>query len=218
MAANTTDHVQIALDSQLEAAVYAADRALTKRLLAAGASPHARSYANRTLLHFAREPSAVNILLKHGADIEARDHSGLTPLNLFVRDLHVDLARLLIELGADIQTRDDQGRTPLAYCILSHNRDTLRDLAAAGADLDAPIQSTIRPLHLAAAQGRDDLFFDLIEAGARAPKRTLNLCASIARRDNHTELAERIQAFIEARDLSRGIRNPINKNRPTRRI
>ena len=47
-----------------------------------------------------------------GADVNAKDRYGYTPLYLAWKS---DLAELLIANGADLNTKDNQGRTPMPH-------------------------------------------------------------------------------------------------------
>ena len=64
----------------------------------------------------------MRLLLKAGADIEARDSQGQTPLLATIDD---DVAMALIVAGADITARDDAGTTVLANAKSSHLKKTL---------------------------------------------------------------------------------------------
>ena len=43
----------------------------------------------------------IRLLIAKGANLEAKDHDGRTPLLLVVRRARIDMVRLLLELGAD---------------------------------------------------------------------------------------------------------------------
>jgi len=57
--------------------------------------------------------SLVNLLISHGANVNAKDKLGRTPLHL--TSDNVDLAELLIEKGANMNARDRNDQTPLDY-------------------------------------------------------------------------------------------------------
>ncbi|PGH21390.1 hypothetical protein AJ80_03307 [Polytolypa hystricis UAMH7299] len=68
---------------------------------------------------------ALQVLLEYGADLNARDKRGATPLNWAV-DVRDDAEagisveeriKLLIEHGADVNAKDNQGRTPLSIAL-----------------------------------------------------------------------------------------------------
>jgi ankyrin repeat protein len=73
--------------------------------------------SGRTMLHaFAahEDERGVRWLLEHGADVGARDTSGMTPLHVaFRRNTGVRTVGALLEHGADPKLRDNDGKTPL---------------------------------------------------------------------------------------------------------
>ncbi len=56
----------------------------------------------------------VKLLLEHGADVNARQEKGATPLHGAAQSGEVDVAQLLLEYGAEVNAKLDDGRTPLA--------------------------------------------------------------------------------------------------------
>ena len=84
-----------------------ADMERAKRLLDLGANIDARTQSRGTALHFAAEftPKAVQFLCDNGADIEALDADGRTPLQ-HAREWPL-CAKILIERGADYTSAFD---------------------------------------------------------------------------------------------------------------
>jgi ankyrin repeat protein len=67
---------------------------------------------------------AADILLRYGADVNARGDQGYTPLHYAARMGNTDVAELLLKQGADATLKDDRGRTPMD---LAHD-PTMQDL------------------------------------------------------------------------------------------
>ncbi|GBG31525.1 Acyl-CoA-binding domain-containing protein 1 [Hondaea fermentalgiana] len=88
---------------------------------------------NETLLHMAcdRDDAAmVDALIELGADVEARDVDGLTPLGYALMNDHADLARHLVsQHGANLEARGDDGDPILSMCGPALSQ-SLRELAA----------------------------------------------------------------------------------------
>lgn len=51
----------------------------------------------------------VELLLKHGADPNARDKDGRTPLHYVAFNGHVEIVKVLLEHGADPRIADNGG-------------------------------------------------------------------------------------------------------------
>ena len=60
---------------------------------------------------------AAEILITKGADVNARDDSGETPLHWAARSGQKEAVELLIAKGANISAKDSQGRTALGWAI-----------------------------------------------------------------------------------------------------
>ena len=99
-------------------------------LLAAGADPDARWYGGhgRTPLFFATEHGVPTSLYHAGADLEARDVDGLTPLLFNIQYGAVELVEELLFLGADDTTLDDAGLGVLDYASLVPTEATRKRL------------------------------------------------------------------------------------------
>lgn len=92
-------------------------------LLEAGAAADARDFHRRTPMHFltsapggldaVHSSAAIDLLLHHGADIEARKDGRLTPLLTAAKNPNRGgfLIEQLHRVGADMNVKDDEGRT-----------------------------------------------------------------------------------------------------------
>ena len=75
-------------------------------------------------------PKTLRILLKAGADLEARNSAGWTPLMEAASQCAYDVMYLLLEAGADFRAKDENGypvssfllRTPSAPRVSCSNR------------------------------------------------------------------------------------------------
>jgi|APLak6261679142_1056127.scaffolds.fasta_scaffold00029_31 ankyrin repeat protein len=70
-----------------------------------------------TPLNLAQSPSVVEVLVRSGADLEARCTGGATPLIVQAGEQldsgSLQTMRALIRAGANVQARDDRGQTAL---------------------------------------------------------------------------------------------------------
>ena len=67
--------------------------------------------------------SVVEILLKRGADVNAKDNDGDTPLLMASEIGPEDVVRLLIEKGADVNAANNLGSTPLTMACEKGHED-----------------------------------------------------------------------------------------------
>lgn len=75
-----------------------------------------RGHFGDTPLHVAAvwgDLAAIEILLAHGADVNAAGEHGYTPLHEAVEQEQLEAARLLISRGASTDLKNDVGMTPL---------------------------------------------------------------------------------------------------------
>ena len=105
--------------------------------------------------------------LKRGADVNARDNFGETPLFLAVFKGHKDVAELLIAKGAMVNIKAKNNATPLHYAAMQGHTDVAELLIAKGADVNVKNQRGLTPLALADIMGRDDVVELLKKHGAK---------------------------------------------------
>ncbi len=86
--------------------------AFVQMLIDAGASPNDKNLLNQeTPLHQAKCQRPIEILVAYGADLEARNSIGRTPLHEAVADLRFEAVEVLLACGASPNVRDTEGRT-----------------------------------------------------------------------------------------------------------
>jgi ankyrin repeat protein len=81
--------------------------------LAAGANVDAE-LAHAVL---ASDPARIRFLAAHGADLDARDTMGATPLIIAAGARDSATVELLLELGADVNALDGSGWAPLMEAV-----------------------------------------------------------------------------------------------------
>ncbi|KAI0300740.1 ankyrin repeat-containing domain protein [Russula brevipes] len=79
----------------------------------------------------------VQLLLSHGADINAVDRQGRSPLHKALRSRNIDVVKLLLTSGADVNARDRPDLTPLFTVLESGDFDMAQLLLSHGADINA---------------------------------------------------------------------------------
>lgn len=102
------------------------------------------SSTGQTALHIMtqqRDTTWMRYLIAKGANVNARDFKGITPLEIAVGLGFVEGAQVLIGSGAHVDEADATGETPLISAV--HRRDALlaRVLLQAGANPDRPDNS-----------------------------------------------------------------------------
>ena len=64
----------------------------------------------------------AELLLGHGANVNARGWDHKTPLHLASLGGSLDVSWLLIEHGADVDIQDDTSQTPFSMALLEHRK------------------------------------------------------------------------------------------------
>jgi mono/diheme cytochrome c family protein len=155
-------------------AVRSRTRAAVEPLLAENRNlVNATDRAGSTLLHHAAGFGTVGtmaLLLDAGADVNAKNRRGSTPLHWAIDD--EAKVRLLLARGANVNAKQLEGRTPLYQAaLLGNGLAIVRLLLANGADPNRAMANGRTPLMAAAARGDVDEMRALIDANATVDAR-----------------------------------------------
>jgi ankyrin repeat protein len=136
----------------------------------------------------------AELLIAHGADVNAKSKGGMTPLhNVGTKEL----AKLLIKNGANIKALTYANDTPLYFAAANgHREEVIEALVAHGADVNSMNDSGVTPLHIAVSQNHIKTVEILIKHGAKLDLKNRNgeTPLSIAVKNNNTELATLLTA------------------------
>ena len=132
--------------------------------------------ADRALID-ATEAGDIESIKQHlaaGADVNATDEVGRTPLHYASANGHKEVAELLISKGVDLNAKDNNdGWIPLHYAVVNGQKVTAELLITKGADVNAKVESGsykgMTPLGLVA----DDATADLLRKHGGKTKKEL---------------------------------------------
>lgn len=149
-----------------------------------------------TLLHYAANRGyldIVTLLLKKGADINARDKDGRTPLHEAMAYRRYDVARFLVENGADMTLKNKNGETPLISIVFMDNRklavDLVRFFIEKGFNISRSADAKL--LNESIRRGHHDVAVILLEKGIAFDDSSLGDAASMGYEDIFAVLLSR---------------------------
>ena len=177
-----------------------------------------RDAAGNCALHEAAEPALVALLCAAGADLDAPDARGDTPLHVAARSGRDALVECLLARGADAARPNAEGRTPLHHaCERGHRRivqmllDAQSGAQAAEAGSSAPTDASAASGSAAAAVAADSAAAAAVSAAINRPDDSgwtslhLACLGSAPEHESHTPLVALLLsrgAAVSARDVS----------------
>lgn len=136
----------------------------------------------RTALQYAvynNDVELLEILIKSGAKIDAKDDFGLTPLQRAVFWNVLEVTQFLIKSGADLAATDTYGSTVLHQAVLGSALDTARFLLTQKIDHQLINHDGLTPLQLALSKKNTKpvafAFFSLLDQTDCENKKTSKL-------------------------------------------
>ncbi|HEV8717725.1 MAG TPA: ankyrin repeat domain-containing protein, partial [Candidatus Binatia bacterium] len=110
----------------------------------------------------------VEVLLSHGAEKEAKDSHGRTPLHFTsFWDHTVEAAERLLVHGSEADAREETGATPLHLAVIKSHKPVVKLLLDYGADVNAKDKGNDTALRFAERQGNTDMIEFLRRHGAK---------------------------------------------------
>ncbi len=133
-------------------------------------APSAKDVSSYSGLHLAAHEGDIETtreLIKHGAELEARDGAGRTPLLVAVFASHESIVMLLAEAGADMNAKEDSAYDIVTIAAVADDLEMLNVALARGAsarNVTSPFDGTA--LIAAAHLGHHEVVDSLIKANA----------------------------------------------------
>lgn len=153
------------LNILMRCAVASGDYKKVVYLLEQGANPNALSAYSSFWPPLMEAAAGGNVciatlLITHGADVNAIDGDGDTPLHLAVRQYQLESVRLLLTNNADIDIQNNNGFTPLHEAAHLRDADAISILIKAGANPTLRNKAKETPMDMC---NNNDLVLDEIE-------------------------------------------------------
>ena len=158
------------VDSRLVDAEKEPDRASVRALLQQHVDPDAASVDGDTALHWAAywdDLETATELLRAGANANASNRYGVTPLSLACTNGNAAMIDLLLKSKAEVNGALPGGETPLMTAARTGKVEAVKTLLAAGADVKSKDEERGQTaLMWAAAEGNTSVVELLIQSGA----------------------------------------------------
>ncbi len=147
-------------------------------------------------------------LLAHGADVNAADDLGLTPMHDAASGNETEAVELLLEAGARVNVQSHYGFTPLHFAAEYAAPDMAEWLISHGCDVSAATKEGETALHFAAMTGNCALVSKLLQAGADVNAREIDGISPLHRAAYYKSAPDIIKLLADAgADIDAGNEN-----------
>ncbi|GAP87168.2 putative ankyrin repeat-containing domain protein [Rosellinia necatrix] len=208
-------------ETPLYLAAWCGDRDILQALLNSDPKPDTgtTNIFQWTLLHAAYDNYyIVEMLLKHGVNLDAKNQQGYTPLSVALGGGYQETARVLLDAGADPNESHDFSSSPLC-CAFSIDHDNLagmvKSLVEKGADLLKGSETGRTALHLAVEKNNrevvDYIVHTLNSEGSEDRVSDLYssvLCECVSASDFNPEMAKRL--IVQGLDINKTTSSGLN--------
>lgn len=112
--------------------VYGDDIKIVTEQLDKGVDVNAINETEQTALHVTQNADIARLLIQQGADVNARDDLGSTP----IFNKEIEIAGILLDAGVDIDFKNENGNSLLMYYTYAGYLEGIKFLVARGADVN----------------------------------------------------------------------------------
>lgn len=157
----------------------------------------------------------VKLLLEHGAEIDAQDRAGNTPLHNAVLKSQKNIVQMFLKWGADLEAQSRSGMTALHIAALRDNREMIQFLIAEGAQVDVKDKQGHTPADWAALRGFQGSVDLLVSKGAKKPKGKIQKKVVVSTKKRTVPSAEKaIGRYFDAKGKTMDGLAPIDEVQP----
>ena len=154
--------------SVLTAAIRSTKTQCVQKLLENGCNvKHANADGYTSLHHSCRHSDDIEVtkaLLARGADKDAKEVLGYTPLMIATFNRHHKVAKFLIDQGADLNAQARNGECALHHAIMAGDHPTARYLLERGADYQLRTKAGETFLHYTARKTGDQEMVSMLQS------------------------------------------------------
>ncbi|MBI5430366.1 MAG: ankyrin repeat domain-containing protein [Nitrosomonadales bacterium] len=157
-------------DDELLDGVMNGDANIVRAAILKGANVNAKNrYGVPALLSalIQKKPDEIiKMLVRNGADVNAKGDAGWTPLIWAIYNDNAEVVKALVSKGANVNAQDDNGKEALIYAMEKNNTVIIQKLLNNGADVNARNSNGVPALVWSAANGSADIVKMLLARGA----------------------------------------------------